>query len=417
MASYNREKLRFLYSTREKHPTFRVDLTELFSSGLAEKGHEIDWHMQAMEPAPSSVQNINDNERVFVGAATARSNLWGKIINQFLGIKHDIAIYWLAKKKHYDFIQVRDKAFAGIIGLAAARSSGAAFFYWISYPYPEADTFKSSDKTMDISASMRLFFRLRGIFTGWMLYRIVLPRADHVFVQSDQMKKDIAARNIPLKKMTPVPMAINQKQVDAANIPQIRNSKYEDRLALVYVGTMISVRRIDFLIESVKLVQKRIPEAHLILVGDGPKKTDMQFLKEQAVRLGMEKHVTFTGFVPMEEAWAYIKLAKVCLSPFRPSPILNSTSPTKVVEYMAFGRPVVANIHPDQSKVLGESCAGYAVEYKPEAFAEAIIGILNSPQKGHSMGEAGRKYVKEHRNYEVLSQKLEKKYQTLLSTL
>ena len=54
---------------------------------------------------------------------------------------------------------------------------------------------------------------------------------------------------------------------------------------------------------------------------------------------------------------------------------------------------MVANEHPDQSKVLGESGAGFAVEYNPRAFADAAIALLKDPQKAEEMGLRGIDYV------------------------
>ena len=407
--------LTFFYATREKHPTFRVDLTELFSSELAGKGHRIDWHMPSMKPAPSSVLRLNDNERVFVGKAYSGNNLLSKLANHAAGLFHDLGIYRLACKNRYDFIQVRDKMFAGLVGLIVARRRGIPFFYWMSFPYPEADIFRSRDRQLDLSFLLRTFYRLRGTLTGWLLYHIVLPGADHIFVQSDQMKKEVADRGIATKNMTPMPMCISLRQVENIKLPSISAPGLEGRLPLIYVGTMVRVRRIDFLIETLKLVRNKIPEVILVLVGDASK-DDMQFLRDEAIRLGVSEHVLFTGFVPMEKAWAYIKLAKVCLSPIRPSLILDVGTPTKIIEYIVFGRPVVANNHPDQSKVIGESGAGHAVDYRPEAFADAIVDILGNPDKGEAMGRAGIEYVKQHRSYEALSSQLEEKYLKLVNS-
>ena len=179
------------------------------------------------------------------------------------------------------------------------------------------------------------------------------------------------------------------------------------------MGTLVRIRRIDFLIDMLKRVRGKEPRAVLVLVGDAPEQ-DVQFLRDEARRFGVDEHVIFTGFVRMERAWGYIRQAKVCLSPFRPSPILDSTSPTKVVEYLAWGRPVVANAHPDQSKVLGESGAGFAVAYDPQAFADAVVELLRNPAKAEEMGRRGVEYVRRHRSYAALSWQLEQKYIELL---
>jgi glycosyltransferase involved in cell wall biosynthesis len=118
--------------------------------------------------------------------------------------------------------------------------------------------------------------------------------------------------------------------------------------------------------------------------------------------------------LPMNEAWGYIQCAKVCVSPFRPSPVLNSTSPTKVVEYLAWNRPVVVNDHPDQSKVLRESGAGIVVPYEIDPFARAIVELLKDEKKAEAMAAGGREYVRTHRSYDAIATQVEQVYADFL---
>jgi len=406
-----------LYSTRERHPTFRVDLVELFSAGLAVRaGHRVDWHMQSAQAAPASLVRASANERVFVGAAVAGKGVLGKLRNHLAAWRHDLRLYRLVRRGDYDFVQVRDKVLAGLVCLAAARARRIPFFYWMSFPYPEADLFRAGDPAMDLPWTLRAFYRLRGRLTRWLLYRVVLPRADHVFVQSERMREDVAACGIDPGRMTAVPMGVNVARIReaAARDGDAAEPDARGRRRLVYVGTLVRVRRIDLLLDVLRRVRAAGSDAMLELVGDGPE-PDVRFLREEARRLGLAGHVRFTGFLPPERAWAHIRRAEVCLSPFRPSPILDSTSPTKVIEYLACGRPVVANRHPDQAKVLGESGAGLVVDYDPQAFADAVLELLAEPERARAMGRRGVDYVGRHRSYDQLSRRLEARYRELLA--
>lgn len=402
-----------LYVTREKYPTFRVDLTELFSRGLAGRGHNIDWVMQSMHKSATSTAFQGPNERVFVGSSRHGQSSLDKAINHVYGFLHDLRIFIIALKGKYDFIQVRDKPFAALVGLLAARVTRIPFFYWMSFPYPEADHYRIVEIGKRLSMARRLFYIARGYLTDFILYKVILPRCDHIFVQSDKMQQDVSARGIRRDKMTPIPMGISLTQVSTNVTSEINDYRLSGKLPVVYVGTLVRVRRMDFLIQAFKLVYSKIPNTVLVLVGSAEQK-DMQYLYDVVRRENLEDHVIFTGFLPMEQAWGYIKAAKVCVSPFRPSPILDSTSPTKVIEYLAWGRPVVANDHPDQGKVLRESGAGLTVPYDEEAFSEAIVQLLGNEQMAESMGKCGPPYVQRYRSYEALSESLEALYLTLL---
>lgn len=407
-----------LYSAREKYPATRVDLTELFSAGLADKGHSIDWHMQADGTQPPAVRKggwiqLNSQERVCVGRSFAGRSVLTQIRNLIAGVAHDLRLYHLAGKRDYDFVQVRDKIFAGLIGMIGAKARGLPFFYWMSFPYPEADLYRARDPYMRISFALRCFYRVRGAWTGWLLYRVLLPRSTHVFVQSDRMKEMVAARGIAPDKMTAVPMGINLGQVGAHGADTKAEGEEHPHPRLVYVGSMVRLRRMEFLLETLRLVHEHFPQTELIMVGEGLPR-DMAFLREEAARLGVKHKVEFTGALPMEQAWDRIRVADVCLSPLAPNPILEVGTPTKVIEYMAFNKAVVANRHPDQSLLLDDSGAGLAVDYDPQAFADAIVRLLRDPQAAAAMAAKGRDYVSRHRSYAALSAGLEARYLKLL---
>ena len=124
----------------------------------------------------------------------------------------------------------------------------------------------------------------------------------------------------------------------------------------------------------------------------------------------------FRSFLKREIAWKYVHKADVCVSPFYPTPILNSTSPTKLVEYMAMGKPVVANDHPEQSNIITESKCGLCVPYEESAFAQAIVDLLSDPKMAHQMGLNGRSYIEKFRTYSTIADHVERQLIKLLES-
>ena len=113
---------------------------------------------------------------------------------------------------------------------------------------------------------------------------------------------------------------------------------------------------------------------------------DEQLLRREAERLGISRNVTITGWLPMPEAWQQVRRAALCVSPYLPVPILRSTSPTKLIEYMALGKPVVANDHPEQADVLRESGAGLVCGWNEQEFAAAIVELLHGSGAARTNG-------------------------------
>jgi glycosyltransferase involved in cell wall biosynthesis len=169
----------------------------------------------------------------------------------------------------------------------------------------------------------------------------------------------------------------------------------------------------DFLIRAFAKVLEEVPNAVLYVVG-GEAPAQIEFLRDQAAKLGIDEKVIFTGMLPQEEAMEWITRATVCVSPFYPTQILNSTSPTKLVEYMAQGAAVVANDHPEQKQTIRESGAGLCVPYDETEFAAAIAELLKDPARATEMGKLGQSYVKQRRTYSVIAEMVDCKLQELI---
>ena len=402
-------KFKFLFVSSDKFPPFRVDVAVLFGKEIIQRGHQIDWILQSYRNNKKNFITQWSGSRVFVGATDNRTTRFHRFLKKSLDFLHDLRIIKLSKKELYDFIQVKDKFITALIAIAASKFSKCKFFFWLSYPYPEADIYNYTTGT----ARYPYIYLIRGNILKFLLYNIILPLADHIFVQSEQMKKDIVSKGFSANKITPVPMGVNLDASFFAN-PIPNNSEKKDSYSIIYLGTMDKIRRIDFVLRVFEKVLDKIPEAKLYMVGGSDDPHDLEFLKKEAIRLKVEQAVTFTGNLNRSEALKFVENATVCISPFFPTPILNSTSPTKLVEYMAMGKPVVANVHPEQQLVIEQSKAGFCVSYDEDAFAKAITTLLLNPEIARKMGERGRRYVEKNRSYKKIADLIEKQYNKII---
>ena len=377
-------KFRLLVLSSDPFPPSRVDVSVLFGEELAGRGHRIDWILQSEADCDHGYVTQWGGGTVWVAATNSRNSLLSRLAKHSAAIWNDARVFSLLRGNRYDAIEVKDKFIGGVFAVIAARLFRKRFVYWLSFPFPEFYLTKARDGL----APYPLLYRLRGLGFRIMLYRILLPAADHVFVQSEQMRRDIAAEGIPLDKLTAVPMGIKLDGGMQAPAPSSRSRIPEGQRCFMYLGTLGRERRIDFVLRTLVRVLRAEPEAKLYLVGKGEQPGDEEFLRQEALR--------------------YVQDADVCVSPFYPTPVLNSTSPTKLVEYMAMGKAVVANTHPEQKLLIDQSGCGYCVPYDEDAFADAIVKLLRAPEMARAMGERGRRYVIEHRSYGVIANNVER---------
>lgn len=411
MEVQSKRKLRFLFVSADKFPPFRVDVSILFGKKLVERGHVIDWLLQSGKPLHRTKQTKWSGCNVLVGPTDNGTSKIGRARKHLYGIFHDLKMFGILRKNKYNFILIKDKYISALMAIVASRIYKVKFISWFSFPRPEALLYRVKQGT----ARYPFLYLMRGHTLKLLLYRFILPFSDHTFVQSEQMQKDIAERGIPKEKMTPVPMGVSTEQIPFFGYETQQHKPDKEKIVL-YLGTLIKMRKMDFLIRAFEKVLRKEENAKLYLVGGGDDPSDEQILKDEARRLGIEDAVLITRFLPQQDAWQYVKAADVCVSPFYPTPILNSTSPTKLIEYMAMGRAVVANNHPEQSLVISESKAGICVPYEENAFAEAILYLLKHPEVAREMGIRGREYVGKHRSYDQIADLVETKLLQVCNT-
>jgi glycosyltransferase involved in cell wall biosynthesis len=397
-------KFRLLVLSSDPFPPTRVDVSVLFGEELAGRGHQIDWILQSEADCERGYVTSWGGGTVWVAPTNSRNTLCSRLAKHAAGIWNDARVFRLLRGDHYDAIEVKDKFIGGLFAVLAARLFRKRFVYWLSFPFPEFYLTQARDGL----APYPWLYRLRGLGFQFMLYRILLPAADHVFVQSEQMRRDVASHGICLSRLTAVPMGIKMDSNAAAPLARSRSRIPAGERCFMYLGSLSRERRIDFLLRVLARVLPQMPDTKLYLVGKGEIPGDEESLKREAQQLGITASVVFTGQLPRAVAFEYVQEADVCVSPIFPTPIFNMASPTKLVEYMAMGKAVVANTHPDQKLLIDESGCGYCVPWDEGAFADAIVKLMRAPELARTMGERGRRYVIEHRSYSVIATTVER---------
>jgi glycosyltransferase involved in cell wall biosynthesis len=97
-------------------------------------------------------------------------------------------------------------------------------------------------------------------------------------------------------------------------------------------------------------------------------------------------------------------------------PPYHTAFPRKMFEYMACGLPIIASNLKAINRMITDTNCGILVEPdNPEAFAKAVIYLINHREEALVMGENGRQAVMENYNWAGEAQKLLKLYRSLLN--
>jgi glycosyltransferase involved in cell wall biosynthesis len=146
-------------------------------------------------------------------------------------------------------------------------------------------------------------------------------------------------------------------------------------------------------------------------VGGGPDQPRMKSIAEQ---LDLGPVVHFTGRISDEELWTYLSTADVCVDPDPLTEWSNLSTMNKILEYMAFGRPVVA-FDLLEHRRSAESAATYVEANDDAALARAIRNLLLDPERRRSMSQFARERFRAVLAWENSERELIAAYRALLT--
>jgi glycosyltransferase involved in cell wall biosynthesis len=393
--------LRLLFFPRERYPSFRGRIEVLFGRELIRRGHQIDLVMQADGPdvPPGSV--AWSGRTVHVGQYIGGNGLRDRIGRLTESFRHAARQLFAVRPGQLDGILISDQFLLAALALALRPRHRTPVFFWLTFPYHELSALRSRQP----GESHRMLHAIAGRVSSWLLYRQIIPRVEHCFVQSPRMAHNLAAEAGHHGKMSSILTGI-----DMADFPPPRGVQaHSGPFVMAYLGTLVRERQLVILVEMLKLLQDRGLDVQLLLVGDGGVPQDRAEIEEAALRLGVTARLRITGFLPRQEALQIMRDADVGISPFVPDRVQEVASPTKLIEYLALGLPVIANDHPEQKQVVQDSRAGLCVPWGARYFARAVAWLMaRSPAERGALGESGREWVMAHRSYKAIADGVER---------
>jgi glycosyltransferase involved in cell wall biosynthesis len=154
-----------------------------------------------------------------------------------------------------------------------------------------------------------------------------------------------------------------------------------------WVGKMGPQDRVDLLLESISVLVHELgrTDCRFAILGDGECLDDMRSL---SVRLGLQRWVEFPGWLPERDVFTYLATADLGLD----SSLQSEVSPVKVMEYMAFGVPVVAFDLPE-TRAIAEGAGHLVFPGGVGQMAAEVATLLESTAEREALGSVGRTRV------------------------
>ena len=375
------------------------------ASYITNFGHDVTWALSSEELKEVQETTFND-VRVFVVPCRYRAGFL-KIITKLLYVFRRMHfVFKNFKNERYNMIFVRDGVFDGFLALYIKRR------YKIPFVFEMPNPIEQNWETYKLYSKHKYFWYFITRVKAYLTMHI-LHKADLVLPISKWLKEDFVEKGIERSKILPLPEGIDSDQFSDADGDMIRRQyNLNGYKVVIYVGTIDAMRKLDVLIYAFSKVKKSRENVKLLMVGDGNDKSNLERL---ANVLGVKDNVVFTGQVYFHKIKNFIAASDVGVSPVPPLDFYKLSSPIKMFEYMAVGKPVVANVEiPEQEEVIRESEGGILVKFEAESLANGIIKLLDDPERAKEMGRKGNEWVVKNRSYENMAREVEKRYYALL---
>jgi len=263
-----------------------------------------------------------------------------------------------------------------------------------------------ANSLVDVEARMTPAKRLKGLLA--LLQLAAFAVADEIVAVTPRLASSIGAisgarllsitvvQNAGDSEFEPVPKGMARRELGLSG----------DSSIVGFVGSLAPWQGLRLLVKAFRVIAEQVPEAELVIVGDGPELAPLQL---EIRDLPYRSKVRFQGRVAHPVALKYICSFDVAVVPYESSLLFETVgrSPIKAYEYMACGRPLVVGAFPGLAEEVTEARCGIVVP--PDdigSLASAVVRLLRNPEQRTQMGEAGRSYVATKKSWSEVARRI-----------
>lgn len=232
-------------------------------------------------------------------------------------------------------------------------------------------------------------------FLGPMMEKLITKMPVTIFhTVSEKSKQDLESTGV--SKIIVIPNGVN--------VDNYQNNTNTRKNQAIFVGRLIFYKNIEVIINAFVKVIAKIPDAKLIIVGNGPQRSHLENLSKS---LGLNNNISFTGSVSDTDKVKLISESQVLLNPS-----LVEGFGIVVLEGFACNKPVIVSDSKPLSDLVDDSIDGYIVSATDaNSWAGKIIEIFSDSSKSSKMGLEGMRKVSTKYSISKLSDDMVSLYQ------
>ena len=229
-----------------------------------------------------------------------------------------------------------------------------------------------------------------------------MREADLVTTLSETMRRHIVSRGIAPEKVLVLPHAVDTTEF----APKRRDRELAaslglgDRKVVGYISSLVAYEGVETLLDALALARREDPGVAGLVVGDGDL---LPALEARATRLGLDRHVVFTGRVDSNEITRYYSLIDVFVCPRDDHEVTRYVTPLKPFEAMAAGSCLVVSDLPALREAVRDGeCGALFPAGDADALAATIRALLDDPGRRRELAAAAREHAVARHGFETL---------------
>ncbi|MBC8216679.1 MAG: glycosyltransferase family 4 protein [Candidatus Marinimicrobia bacterium] len=357
--------------SRQGHSVTVIAEIPNYPSGIVPQRYKKKWFVKEQDPT-----NTYSIIRTAVWANSRKTNI--QRIGFYLSFMFSSALIGLKLRRSDLIIVSSPPLFVGLSGVVISRLKKTPMIFDIRDLWPE-----SAKVLGEITSGIILNFAERmekTIYKHSSGYLLAVPGFSNYLTKEYPFTL--------FKGFTNLMNGVSQSFFENVVNIDIHENKF---FTVLYSGNIGLAQELKVVILSAILL-KDYP-INFQIIGDGVQRKTL----EKMTADHLLKNVKFIDPMPRKELITYIKSASVCLVPLKKSPLFLNAIPSKLLEYMACGKPVIVGIRGEVENLVKKSDAGLCIEPEEErALSEAIITYYQNKNLRVYQGENGQKYIKQH---------------------
>lgn len=377
--------MKFLYIDKANSiEDIRIAERTIWGDEMLALGHTVNFLLVSAKKQKKTVSNGDSNNIHYPNSL---------LISLFL---FAIRLPILIRKIKPDYLVVRNVLDLGLISHIYAWIFEIKIIYIKAFPYLEV---KSINKKSLVKFGLNCMLKTEI----WLMNSV-----DFLLIRTQEFKQQLRVKYNIKRESLIVPMGVDASSLN--EITEVEKEEIKLKFSLnseyigIYFGAIDKMRRIDFLLEILEDVSSNRKNLDFMIVGGNEDQT--KHLRKECAERNL--NIRVISALNREDLFKIIQLCDFSVSPIPPIAEYILSSPTKVIESLGLGCPVIVNKEIlDQNEIIENSKGGISTNYDIKDFSKEIVNILDGQRNLNKMGREGKEFVLSQRSYKEMTNKIE----------